>query len=417
MMEVMMKSIYTMLFLFSFGLLLGHCCSVDAMLSLRPGWMNSSGASAWQEGAGSDYAQSTIHRAASSGNLKLLIAFLQNGDSINKRDNKENTSLIWAASMGRTKVVNYLLEHNALVNCTDNNGNTALSRAAFAGHEKVVDILLQNKANVNERDNEGRTPISWAVSNGYLSIAARLLEAGAQVNGGKNQDGDWGDNTGRTPMAWAVLNNNFNMVQKLLGHNPEVNVVDKEGKTPLSIAAQRGYEYIVAMLLPKCTLQTVNLKDKNGKSPLHWAAGNNYSGIATHLLNVNAGVNATDFEGFTPLMRAAIAGASNSCKFLLEKGSNVNVQDTIKKRTALHWVLRMRKGTVKKDAEQLEPRCVQAIMHMLFEYGINPFLRDNRNKTAYEWIADDWEEKELLGAYQAIYTKQLVKKAGEYISL
>ena len=98
------------------------------------------------------------------------------------------TLLHWAAGKGQDKRVQKLLEQGASVDQRDDHGNTALAEAVGYGHAEVVRVLLDNGALVNCRDDTGHTPLHWAAMSLEEEIIQMLLDAGADPNA-INHDG------------------------------------------------------------------------------------------------------------------------------------------------------------------------------------------------------------------------------------
>jgi len=61
----------------------------------------------------------------------------------------------------------------------------------------------------------------------------------------------------------------------------DVNIRDRQGRTPLHVAAMRGHAKIVEVLLAKGADPT--LEDNDGWTPLHWAMSGGYTDV-TRLL-------------------------------------------------------------------------------------------------------------------------------------
>jgi len=78
-------------------------------------------------------------------------------------------------------------------------------------------------------------------------------------------------------------------------------------------------------------------------------------------VEAGADVNAVDWAGFSPLHRAAFHGHLDCCQALLEAGANVNVQERIGGRTALH------QATVKNHQE---------VVRLLLNKGADCLIRD-----------------------------------------
>jgi ankyrin repeat protein len=98
-------------------------------------------------------------------------------------------------------------------------------------------------------------------------------------------------------------NDQYSTVKLLLEKEVDVNVLDKNGKTPLHWAAgRRGYDSIVKLLLEKGV--DVNVLDKNGWTPLHYTAESGEYTTVKLLLKKGADVNAQTKDGKTPLYLA-----------------------------------------------------------------------------------------------------------------
>ena len=67
-----------------------------------------------------------------------------------------------------------------------------------------------------------------------------LVEKGADV-GSKDKDG-------RTPLSWAAENGHEAVVKLLVEKGANVDSKDNSGRTPLSLAAKKGHEAVVQLL-------------------------------------------------------------------------------------------------------------------------------------------------------------------------
>ena len=80
------------------------------------------------------------------------------------------------------------------------------------------------------------------------------------------------DKDGRTPLYIAARKGQTEVVAALLATpGIDVNKEDKDGRTPLFIAAQQGHTEVVAALLATPGID-VNKEDKDGRTPLYIAA-------------------------------------------------------------------------------------------------------------------------------------------------
>ncbi len=124
----------------------------------------------------------------------------------------------------------------------------------------------------------------------------------------------------------ATWSGDIETVRSLIDQRADVNKKAKNDITPLHIAASKGYQDIVALLLEKGA-------DKEVKTlpllctPLHLAIDKGYEGIVALLLEKGANIQAKAYRGATALHLAANKGHKNLIKFLLSKGISVNIKD------------------------------------------------------------------------------------------
>ena len=71
----------------------------------------------------------------------------------------------------------------------------------------------------------------------------------------------------------------------------------------------------------------VNARDKDGRTLLHYAANKGYLEIVRLLLEKGANINVQDNDGRTPLHEAMSYHALGVARFLVENGANVNLTD------------------------------------------------------------------------------------------
>lgn len=80
------------------------------------------------------------------------------------------------------------------------------------------------------------------------------------------------DRFNRTPLSWAAQYGYNTVVKLLMEESGKPESKDDNGQTPLSYAAQNKYEAVVKRLLDKGVVD-LESKDDNGLTPLSWAEG------------------------------------------------------------------------------------------------------------------------------------------------
>ncbi|KAI3447352.1 hypothetical protein Pfo_004017 [Paulownia fortunei] len=121
--------------------------------------------------------------AARKGELRMILRLLENGASINGRDQNGWTALHRAAFKGRIDVARALIEKGINVNAKDEDGYTALHCAVESGQADVLELLVKKGADMEARTNKGVTALQIAESLQYSGIIRILVHGGATKDG------------------------------------------------------------------------------------------------------------------------------------------------------------------------------------------------------------------------------------------
>jgi len=212
-------------------------------------------------------------------------------------------SFVVAARDGNLKKVKALLKGNPdLVFNKDTGGLTALHYAAESGYRDVVELLLANNADVNAKDDAGNTRLHLVAKFGRKDVGELLIAHRAEY------DVFDVSAVGDTEKIKALLTSNPNLIFSK----------DKQGETPLHLAAAFGYKDVADLLLTNHA--DVNAKDNNGMTPLHMAAGQDRREVVELLLANKVDVNVKDNLGKMPLNYAAMKGYEGIAELLRQHG-------------------------------------------------------------------------------------------------
>ena len=171
----------------------------------------------------------------------------------------------------------------------------------------------------------GKTPFIWVIEEGYPEIVEYMIQKYAKDNEQDpfkiiNEPAQYGDRDLPIMLA-AIGEGNTDLVNLFLKYGADVSKTNNKGKTLIMYAAQYrnlnilriligedDCEPIISQLLTRKKTNTLNNKLKN------------------RLL-----INETDSNGMTALMFALQNGCpednTDTVKFLIEKGAEINVQD------------------------------------------------------------------------------------------
>jgi len=172
------------------------------------------------------------------------------------------------------------------------------------------------KAELNARDyHNGYTLIAAAAAIGHTNIVKDLLL--------RNPDLEIPDYDGSTPLHLACSGPYRAIVELLLQAEANPNARTDDNITPLHIVAGFSEQKILALLLEKGA--NPNKKDDEGDTPLHVAASNNHLNTVKQLINHGASPNEQNAIGFTPLMEAVSEQNNQIIDYLLKR-SDLNLR-------------------------------------------------------------------------------------------
>ena len=206
-----------------------------------------------------------------------------------------------AINMGNVEAVKKHLEKGVDVNFLNRQGMTPLQRAISSRDREIVEILLNNRADVNKAGDRKVTPL--------LHL---LAIAGGQASSDKEGD-------------------DFEVAKLLLEHGANPNVVsDWPNKTPLLIAAERGDEKMVDLLLAygvDINQKGIWTPGQTGNTALHYAAWKGNKEMALLLLDKGADVNVRGVNKVTPLHKVSGPDKEEMIELLLSRGADPNARD------------------------------------------------------------------------------------------
>ena len=139
----------------------------------------------------------------------------------------------------------------------------------------------------------------------------------------------------RIPIVQAAEDGNKVGVQLIIDKHGDVNAAEPDGGTALLWAARIDDLEIADLLLRAGA--GVNVKNRYGVTPLSLACTNGSAGMISRLLKAGADPNAALPEGETPLMTAARTGKADAVQVLIDHGADVNAKEKWRDQTALMW--------------------------------------------------------------------------------
>ncbi len=208
----------------------------------------------------------------------------------------QNDPLVTAAQQGDLAAVNTLLKSG--VNLSPM--TSALFVATEREHVDVVQALLAAHADPETKLSfDGLTILTYAASMHEWDVARVLLDAGANVNAATK--------SGFTALMYAAQDNSpkaLEMVRALVAAYADVDGNFLGGDTALGLASSTGSVEAVQALLASKSWVNVNIRQRDGRTPLMKASAKGRADVVRVLLAAKADVNAVDNDDKTALMLA-----------------------------------------------------------------------------------------------------------------
>ena len=259
-----------------------------------------------------------------------------------------SSALTVLARGGACEMAELLLDHGLNPNSMVSSAYriTLLHTAATAGSKDMVELLVTKGADVNAEDREGGTPLWYAKGKNHTDVVELLNKYGARsdmpvqalldaVRDGKSEqvksliekgaNMNTRDYQGRTPLHLAAAKGYTDIAELLVKGGADINAKsDNLGTTALIVAIQNGHRDTVKVLVANGA--DVNAKGVENQTALHCAAKRGDVGIGKILMAQGAQTEAKCKYGGTPLAWAAYEGQAEFAALLIEHGADIEAK-------------------------------------------------------------------------------------------
>ena len=212
-----------------------------------------------------------LHGAADSGAARTAAVLLEHGADPNRPDGRGKTPVLLAASSGKAATLAQLLKHGGDASVKSRDGHTLLQTAAKSGQPDAVEYLLKTGATLD---------VFTACVTGRAAALKEFLDKDNRLA------------HARDPQGWTLLhwlargfwgrNDPAAMAGVLLPYKPEIDARNKDGETPLHLAAHWGKVELIRWLVANGA--TVDAADNRGRTPLARARQGMHGRLAVPVL-------------------------------------------------------------------------------------------------------------------------------------
>jgi ankyrin repeat protein len=188
-----------------------------------------------------------LHAAAWSGDLPRIEQLLASGAAVNARDQHGRTPLHVATFQRHAQVIRRLAAAGADLGALENDRYDAVTIAAVADDEATLAVLLGLGASAKLTTSRyDGTALIAAAHLGHDGVVRQLIAAGAPL--------DHVNNLHWTALIESIVLGNGGprhvaTLKALVDAGASTQLADRNGRTPLQLARDRGYKEMEAILL------------------------------------------------------------------------------------------------------------------------------------------------------------------------
>ena len=301
-----------------------------------------------------------LHLAARYGYWLIGVDLIVRGADKDSRDCFGATPFHVAACHDHENFITLLAlsKIGANINSRSSNGSTPLHSAAACGAVEVIGLLLYHGANISAVDKDGLSPLHYAILHVHPSQLERKIILNDTNCGGTlrlvtiDRTGHLAsfyddDNLVKNSAHYRWLDTFINLIL----HGSALDAVDKNGRTPLHLAAENGLADAVNVLLQREA--NFEIRDKLGKTPLDLAVenstarskplnlilGKSFNQMKQHLrdhemvvyllLSSGASFTKCNRNSTSLLHRALVNNQPYIAQLLVLKGASMNCKDNL----------------------------------------------------------------------------------------
>lgn len=269
-----------------------------------------------------------LEAAVVLGQEDIVGLLLEHGASPNQNRDERKSAMVLAVQSSRERAAGVLGKLIAAGGDVRQkfifNGASLLAEAARARQAASMELLIAAKASARDVDACGQTALHAAAAWAGPREIGILARAGASMDYPYAVDGSSESripSKTMSPLAFASSLGIFANVEALLAEGADANALGLDGRSALfaaAAAAGQGGDCVAALVAAG---GDPNHADKEGVTPLMIAAMHGRAGAASELLLAGADPLAKSSKGWSPIIFAAKHGRDECVSLLLGKSS------------------------------------------------------------------------------------------------
>lgn len=266
-------------------------------------------------------ARTYLHWAAYKGNAELVKYLISKGYDLNIEDSHGYTPLPFAAVNGIPNIDVYEAFFNAGIDVKkkySNGANLLLLSVANDKDLTVTSYLVTKKLSIKDTDNAGANVFDYAARTGNIENLKKLLEKGIKPT----------QNALLIAAQGARRSANSIELYKYLVDDLKIpaTATGKDGENVLHYLVRKPNQAeIIAYFINKGV--DTNKADKEGNTPLILAASGKDTAVVNAILSKSNNINAVNAKGESALTAAVRGGSAEIVSILLDKKADINVLD------------------------------------------------------------------------------------------